>query len=110
MAPAGHLLFLTAYNLRKKVPSSRAQKLDLASVPSYVGFFSIAVFIFHTGTRAPRGPFLILLYGLFCAVVGAGFLDHHHPHVPRRMAIRGEEVIFERIPQFRRRLNEQPKT
>ena len=102
-------LFLAAYNAKKKLPFLPTLKSSTwLQAHLYVGYFSIALFFMHVGLRGPHGPFLTLLYLLFCGVVASGLFGICISRLfPRRMSIRGEEVIFERIPQFRRRLNEQ---
>ena len=104
------LLFaLTLYNARKKLPF-------LPLLPSsawlqahvYVGLFTLVVFAMHVGFRIPNGWLEGTLALLFFGVVASGFIGLALSRlIPGRLRTRGELVIFERQPIFRRRLGEQ---
>jgi len=105
----GMMLFLTAYNLRKKLPyppllrSSTWLQLHI-----YVGWLTVFLFPIHIGLRVPNGPFEVTLSLLFVAVVISGIVGLVLSRAsPRRLSIQGEEVLFERIPAFRRELRQQ---
>lgn len=73
----------------------------------YLGFLSVVVFALHTGLRTPDGYLEISVFWLYLVVVGSGLVGLVISRtLPRRLSARGEEVIFERIPIFIRRLRE----
>jgi hypothetical protein len=111
----GMCFFLAAYNLRKKLPF-----IPLGASSSwlqfhiYVGLLSIVVFIGHAvykpdaGFSWPNG-YLEFTLGLLYALVAASgvfglFITRF---IPARLTVRGEEVIFERIGSFRRRVRDE---
>lgn len=106
---AGVMIFLTLYNLRKKLPYppllSSATWLQLHA---YLGLLSIFLFVIHVGIRWPNGLFEISLAILFVLVAGSGIVGMILSRaIPRWLSARGEEILFERIPLFRRQLKEQ---
>jgi cytochrome b561 len=99
---------LTSYNIRKKLPYppllSNAVWLQ---IHIYLGLTALAVFVLHTGPGLPRGVFEIILYALFLGVGLSGIIGLALSRaIPPRLTIRGQEVIFERIPTYRRELRE----
>ncbi|MDA1053265.1 MAG: hypothetical protein O3C40_22670 [Planctomycetota bacterium] len=100
------ICFLAAYSLRKKLPflplgaSSRWLQLHI-----YVGLLTAVVFGIHIGWRVPNGLVELLLATLYGFVFVSGvvglFLSRS---LARRLTTRGEEVLFERIPIYRKRL------
>ena len=102
------MLFLTAYNGRKKLPflplgSSHAW----LQVHVYVGWLSVVGFFAHVGWRWPDGWFESCLTWLYLTVVVSGVLGLlWSRYVPRRLTARGGEVLYERIPVIRRSLQE----
>lgn len=105
---AAMVVFLTAYNLRKKLTYpplfSSAMWLQLHI---WVGFVSVAVFAFHTSLRAPTGAFETALWWLYVLCVVSGVLGLAlSRYAPARLTARGEEVIYERIPVLRRKVSE----
>jgi hypothetical protein len=102
------IVFLAAYNVRKKLPF-----LPLGSSETwlqwhiYVGFFTFALFLVHLEYRVPTGGFEIVFSIVFGVVmlsgIGGLFLSRQ---IPRRLTTLGGEVIFERVPTFRRMLLE----
>lgn len=103
------LVVLMLFNVRKKLPF-----LPLCSASSwlqfhvYAGLLSIVVFLAHTGFRWPSGVLESSLACFYWGVALSGvvgiFLSRA---IPPRLNIRGEEVIFERIPVYHRRLRDQ---
>ena len=100
---------LTLYNARKKLPF-----LPLLSSSAwlqahvYVGLFTLVVFSMHVGFRIPNGWLEGTLALLFLGVVASGGVGLVISRVfPGRLRRRGELVIFERQPIFRRRLGQQ---
>jgi hypothetical protein len=103
------VLFLAMYNLRKKLTF-----LPLGSSAAwlqwhiYVGLVSIVVFLAHIGPRVPNGVLETALALLFIIVAGSGLLGLAATRLlPPLLSVRGEEVIFERIPAFALRLRQQ---
>jgi hypothetical protein len=103
------MLFLTAYNGRKKLPflplgSSRTW----LQLHAYVGWFSAVLFFAHVGWRWPDGWFEACLTWLFFLVAASGVAGLFWSRfVPRRLTARGGEVLYERIPVIRRDLQDQ---
>jgi hypothetical protein len=102
------VLFLTAYNARKKLPflplvSSRAW----LRAHSWLGMATGLLFMVHLRWRLPSGPFEACLGALFVAVTVSGLAGWWLSRVlPRRLTSAGGEVPFERIPAIRRALRE----
>ncbi len=102
------ILFLTAYNGRKKLPflplgSSRAW----LQLHAYVGWLSVVVFFAHVGWRWPDGWFESCLTWMYLVVIVSGVLGLlWSRYVPRRLTSRGGEVLYERIPVIRRSLQD----
>jgi len=104
----GLMVFLTIYNLRKKMPYpplfSSAAWLQLHV---YIGWLTIPVYLLHTAVRLPTGPMDITLAALFVLLIASGIFGLLISRsAPRRMTVRGQEVIFERIPMIRRQLRQ----
>ena len=113
---SGWLLFtlfvvLALFNVRKKLPYPPLLKsATWLQFHIYLGFIAILVFAFHTALRIPSGVFETTLYCLFVGLAGSGIVGIYLSRsVPNSLADRGNEVIFERIPQFRRQLGEQAR-
>lgn len=108
----GCLLFLTAFNLRKKLPflpaiGSAAMWMQLHI---YVGFATFAIFAYHIAWRIPDGVFEITLAMLYMTVALSGVYGLYVTRVlPKRLSALNEEIIFERIDGFRRELARQAK-
>ena len=102
------MLILAGYNLRKKLtypPLARSSTWLQFHV--YIGLLSIMVFLFHTGMRIPNGPLETTLATLYVLLAGTGLVGLFLSRaIPSRLALRGPEVLFERIPVFRRQLRE----
>src|SRR5688500_18774372 len=98
------IIFLAAYNVRKKLPF-----LPLGSSETwlqwhiYVGYFTFALFLVHLEYRVPTGWFEIVFSIVFSIVMlsGIGGLMLSR-QIPRRLTTLGGEVIFERVPTYRR--------
>lgn len=102
------LLFLAAYNLRKKIPvASWGSSAAWLQTHIYVGLASAAVFGMHISWRLPNGYLestLAVLYGLTFA---SGLLGLYWTRtLPPKLANVAEEVIYERIPMLRSQLQE----
>ena len=103
------VITLVLFNARKKLPFL---PLGRAAVwlryHIYVGLLSIAVFAAHIDLRVPDGAVEVALAFLFLVVALSGVVGLLISRgISRRLTRRGEEVIFERIPLFRRELRDE---
>ena len=77
----------------------------------YAGLLSIVLFLYHVGWSIPTGAFERILAAIFVFVALSGIVGIVLiRRLPRRLARRGEEVIWERIPIFLARLREDAET
>ena len=100
------MFVLTIYNVRKKLPFLPLGKSETwLQIHIYLGFFTTLLFLIHLNFRLPHGWFEITLAWLFVLVSGSGFVGLFFTRVlPRRLATRGGEVVFEKIPALRHTL------
>jgi hypothetical protein len=106
------ILFLTAYNARKKLPflPLLSSRLWLRA-HSWVGMAAAVVFLAHLGRRMPAGPFEAALAALFVAVTLSGIAGWWLSRVlPRRLTSAGGEVPYDRIPAILRALRERAES
>lgn len=100
------ILFLAIYNGRKKLPFLPLGNSETwLQIHIYVGYLAVVIFLVHGNYRWPSGWFEIALASVFGIVMlsGIGGLILSR-QIPRRLATRGGEVFFERIPAYRRAL------
>lgn len=104
----GGMLFLAGFNLRKKLPHPPLLRASTwLQAHLYIGLLAVFVFALHTGLRWPDGLLEIVLWLLFVLVALSGVLGIGLSRLaPGRLTVRGQEVIYERIPMFRRQLRE----
>jgi hypothetical protein len=100
------VLFLAAYNIRKKLPF-----LPLGSSAAwlqwhlYAGMGSAGLFAMHAGLTWPNGVLETTLASVYLLTLSSGLIGLYLTRViPRQLARVGEEVIYERIPAFRRQV------
>ena len=100
------MFVLTIYNARKKLPFVPLGKSETwLQIHICLGFFTTLLFLIHLNFRLPHGWFEITLAWLFVLVSGSGVAGLFLSRVlPRRLATRGGEVIFENIPALRHAL------
>jgi peptidoglycan biosynthesis protein MviN/MurJ (putative lipid II flippase) len=100
------MLVLTFFNARKKLPFLSLGKAETwLQIHIYLGFFTVVLFLIHLDFRAPHGWFEITLAWLFTLVSVSGVVGLFFSRtLPRRLATRGGEVIFEKIPALRHAL------
>jgi hypothetical protein len=100
------MFVLTIYNVRKKLPFLPLGKSETwLQTHIYLGFFTTLLFLIHLNFRLPHGWFDSALAWLFVLVSGSGVVGLFFSRVlPRRLAARGGEVIFEKIPALRHAL------
>ncbi len=101
-------LFLTAYNLRKKVAVLPLLSARIwLRVHSWVGLLATVVFGLHLRWQIPRGPLEAILAALFAAVTLSGIAGWWLSiAIPRRLTGAGGEIPYERIPVVMRGLRE----
>ena len=100
------MFVLTIYNVRKKLPFLPLGKSETwLQIHIYLGFFTTLLFLIHLNFRLPHGWLNVSLAWLFVLVSGSGMVGLFFSRVlPRRLATRGGEVIFEKIPALRHAL------
>jgi len=100
------MFVLTIYNVRKKLPFLPLGKSETwLQIHIYLGFFTTLLFLIHLNFHLPHGWLNVSLAWLFVLVSGSGFVGLFFSRVlPRRLATRGGEVIFEKIPAIRHAL------
>ena len=106
------MFVLTIYNVRKKLPFLPLGKSETwLQIHIYLGFFTTLLFLIHLNFRLPHGGFEITLAWLFVLVSGSGVVGLFFSRtLPRRLATRGGEVIFEKIPALRHALKTEAET
>lgn len=106
----GLCVFLALYNVRKKLTMlpQLGTSASWLQFHIYVGLLTFVVFVVHIDFRVPNGPFEVVLALLYLTVFISGVSGLILTRViPPRLATRGEEVIFDRIPLFIRRTREE---
>ena len=100
------MFVLTFFNARKKLPFLPLGKAETwLQIHIYLGFFTVVLFLIHLNFRVPHGWFEITLAWLFALVSASGVVGLLFSRtLPRRLATRGGEVIFEKIPALRHAL------
>jgi len=100
------MFVLTIYNVRKKLPFLPLGKSEIwLQIHVYLGFFTTLLFLIHLNFRLPQGWFEIALTWLFVLVSASGMAGLFFSRtLPRRLATRGGEVIYEKIPAVRHAL------
>lgn len=100
------MILLALYNMRK-----RLNFLPLGSseawlqIHIYAGFFTVILFLAHVNFRVPTGWFEGVLAWLYLLVTGSGVAGLVLTRVlPRRLATRGSDIIYEKIPALRHAL------
>jgi hypothetical protein len=108
----GSLVFLAAFQLRKKLPApplgSAATWLQLHI---YTGLGTAGLYLMHAPRRWPNGGLESTLALLYWATFGSGILGLYWTRtLPRRLSRLAREVIYERIVAERGRLRERAQT
>lgn len=100
----GMLLFLAAFNARKKLPGVAflGNASTWMQLHIHVAFLSLTVFLVHTGFHFPSGRLEGILAGLYGLVFASGVYGLFVTRAtPRKLSATGFEVIFEQIPARR---------
>ena len=102
------VLGLTLFNSRKKLPFlPLARATTWLQIHIYAGYFCAFVFLLHVRFSPPHGALETLLALVFCVVILSGFFGIFISRFfPSRMALSGEPLIYERIPAYRREIQE----
>ena len=109
----GSLFLLAAFGMRKRLPmiGGIGSAAFWMQMHIYVGLGSFAVFAMHIAFRFPDGMLESILATLYCVVFFSGLYGLWATRtIPRKLTNVGEEVIFERIPLFKRNLARQAQT
>ena len=103
------MILLALYNMRKRLPFlSLGSSEAWLQVHVYAGFFAVVLFLIHLNFRMPTGWFESTLAWLYLLVTGSGIVGLFFSRVlPRRLATRGGEVIYEKIPALRHALRQE---
>ncbi len=103
------MLFLTFFNLRKKVPFLRMGSVGFwLQIHIYVGILSGALFMAHIGFSWPHGLLNQIIAACFAIVFITGVLGLWISRAfPKRLTDAGFETPFERIPHVRNKLREE---
>ncbi len=99
-------LALALFNSRKKLPFlPLLRAATWTQFHIYAGWFSVLLFLIHTGFRWPDGRFECLLASVFALVAVSGIFGLILSRtLPARLTQHGENVIYERIPALRTKL------
>ena len=102
----GSVALLALYNVRRRLPFlPLGSSSEWLQFHSYLGFVAIALFVLHVGTELPNGALdLVLAIGFFLVAVSGIIGLVMARRLPRKLARRGEEILYDRIPKFRRQL------
>jgi len=102
------MVLLAVYNARKRMPFLPLGNSETwAQIHIYAGFFAVILFLIHLNFRLPTGWFEGTLAWLYVLVTGSGMAGLFLSRVlPRRLATRGGEVIYEKIPMLRSALRQ----
>jgi hypothetical protein len=105
----GVMILLALYNVRKKLAFlSLGSSEAWLQIHIYAGFFAVMLFLMHLGFRMPTGWFEGTLAWLYILVTASGLVGLVLSRVlPRRLATRGGEIIYEKIPALRHALRQQ---
>ena len=102
------VLGLTLFNSRKKLPFLPLVRASTwLQIHIYAGYFCSFIFLLHIHFSPPRGALEISLAAVFCVVIFSGFFGIFISRfLPSRLTLAGEPLIYERIPAYRREIQE----
>ena len=100
------ILFLTLFNLRKKLPMlPLGRASNWTRIHVFTGFFTVGVFLLHAGISLPLGALDAGLWLVFIIVALSGLVGLYLSRiVPSRLGEAQERILLERIPGFRQQL------
>ncbi len=103
----GAIVFLALFNLRKKfsfLPALGTARMWM-QLHIYVGLSTFMMFGMHVSWRIPNGQFEGILAALYMFVALSGVYGLYITRIlPKKLTNLPEEIIYERIPQFRQKL------
>jgi hypothetical protein len=106
------ILLLAAYGLRKRLAF-----LPIGNASSWLrfhyslGLLGVLFFLCHLRFSPPSGYFETTLAGVFVLVTLSGIFGLFISRLfPRKISLRGPEVLFERIPRYSRAIQEKIET
>ena len=99
-------LVLAFFNARKKLPFIPLFRASTwLQFHLYAGWFAVFIFLLHINGRWPDGIFETTLATMFTLVALSGVVGIIITRmIPGRLALHGENVMFERIPALRLKL------
>jgi hypothetical protein len=102
------VLGLTLFNSRKKLPFLPLVRASTwLQIHIYAGYFCFFIFLLHIHFSLPRGALETTLAAVFCVVIFSGFFGIFISRfLPPRLTLSGEPLIYERIPAYRREIQE----
>lgn len=100
------IVLLLSYNLRKKLTMLPLGRASLwMQFHAYLGLIAVVMFFQHLSFRMPSGHFEVALAVAFVLTAFSGILGLLLSRIiPKYLTLRGEEVIFERIPHLSAKL------
>ncbi len=106
------IIFLLLYNLKKKLPMLPLGRTAFwLQCHAYFGLVTCAMFLQHINLRIPSGHFESILAAVFIITALSGIIGLLLSRIiPKFLTLRGEEVIFERIPIISANLRSQAET
>lgn len=109
---AGSLGLLALYNIRRQLPFlPLGSSSEWLQFHAYAGIVAVVLFVLHVGLNIPTGGLGLVLAIGFILVAGSGIVGLTLARrLPQRLARRGEEVLYDRIPTFRHRLMDRAET
>ena len=102
------VLGLTLFNSRKKLPFLPLVRASTwLQIHIYAGYFCFFIFLLHIHFSSPRGVLETALAAVFCVVIFSGFFGIFISRfVPSRLTLSGEPLVYERIPAYRREIQD----
>ena len=103
------LVSLAAFGLRKKVPYlPLGSAATWCRVHLYLGLFAVVLLGAHVGVKVPNGVLEVSLAVVFAVVTVSGIAGIVLSRsFARRLTTRGQEVIWERIPELEKRIRDE---
>ena len=100
------VLFLTFFNLRKRMPYLPLLRVSTwMQMHAYAGAFTFLVFFLHTGWSLPNGRFETMLWTMFVVVGASGVIGLGiNRIIPIRQKQYGEPIFRDRLSVFRGQL------
>ena len=106
------LVVLLSYAVRRRLSTLNLGRMAVwLQIHLYLGFFTAFLFLLHIGWRVPNGWFDLALTISLLGVVLTGVLGiFWSRRLPTLLTALGEDVLYERIGGFTRRLQDRAET